>query len=154
MKITLYSFFIISIAISGCAGSNSIAHQEIKQGISGYIYIEKGNRMPNPGKQLNSPPGFATTVFIHPVTELNQLFPTTTAGLFQMIYTSSITSITTDSSGFFSVKLPTGKYSVFVKYEGGFYANWFNEKNQIAPVEVFENQVSKVKYTVSAGATY
>lgn len=154
MKAVLFIFFIISLVFSGCAGSNVVNKSIIQQGISGFILIEKGNRMPNPERPLTAPPGFATKVFIHPVTEMNQLFPSTTAGLFQMVNTPGIASITTDSTGFFSVALPAGKYSVFVKYKDGFYANWFNEKNQVAPVEVIENQVTKVKYTVSAGATY
>jgi hypothetical protein len=41
-----------------------------------------------------------------------------------------------------------------VQYENGFYANWFNEKNQIGPAEVLENKVTKLKLLISAEATF
>lgn len=154
MKAIPSYFFLFFLAFVGCAGSSQIKNSPIQQGIQGNILIEKGNRMPDPDNSVPGPPGFATTVFFHPVTELQQLTPTAIVGLFQHINTKCVDSVATDATGYFSLLLPAGRYSVFVKYKDGFYANWLNEKNQVAPVEVIENQVTKVKYTISAGATY
>jgi hypothetical protein len=93
-------------------------------------------------------------VFIHSVTEVTQLTKLATPGLYQSVNTPAVASATTDSTGYFSVSLPPGTYSIFVKYGEGFYANWFNEKNQVSPVEVLEQKVTKVKLIVSAGASY
>lgn len=147
-------FFVFFLGFAGCAGSNQIKNTPIQQGIEGFILIERGNRMPDPDKPASSPQGFATTVFFYPVTELNQLTPTATTGLFQPFKTKSIDSVSTDATGYFSISLPAGKYSIFVKYKDGLYANWFNEKNQVSPVEVSDHKISTVKFTVSAGATY
>jgi len=154
MKAVLAFFFIISFTFSGCAGSQTAQQSAIEQGISGYILLEKGNRMPAPDKPTSTPQGLKTMVFIHPVTEVNQLTRLATPGLYQSLNTPAVASTTTDSTGFFAVSLPAGKYSIFVKYAEGVYANWFNEKNQVSPVEVLEHKVTTVKLTVSAGASY
>ena len=154
MKAVLAFFFIISFAFFGCAGSQTAQQSAIEQGISGYILQEKGNRMPSPDKPASTPQGLQTVVFIHPVTDVNQLAKLSTPGLYQAVNTPAVASATTDSTGFFSVSLPPGTYSIFVKYGEGVYANWFNEKNQVSPVEVLEQKVTKVKLIVSAGASY
>jgi hypothetical protein len=154
MKAVLLSFFIISLAFFGCGGTQTAQKVAIEQGISGYILQEKGNRMPSPDKPASTPQGLKTMVFIHPVTEVTQLTKLATPGLYQSVNTPAVASATTDSTGYFSVSLPPGTYSIFVKYGEGVYANWFNEKNQVSPVEVLEQKVTKVKLIVSAGASY
>jgi hypothetical protein len=154
MKAVLLSFFIISLAFFGCGGTQTAQKVAIEQGIAGYILEEKGNRMPSPDRPLSAPKGLKTLVFIYPVTDITQLTQLSTSGLYKAISTPPQATTTTDSTGYFSVALPTGAYSVFVKYGEGIYANWFNEKNQVSPVEVKEQKVTTVKLTVSAGASY
>jgi len=154
MKAVLLSFFIISVAISGCAGSHTSSNAAIKQGISGNVYIEKGNHMPSPDKPIDPPKGLKTQVFIHEITSVSQLRSTETPGLYTLIPTPLVASAYTDSTGYFSISLEPGSYSVFVKYQEGYYANWFNEKNQVAPVVVVADSVTKVNLKVTIGATY
>ncbi|MBU3744296.1 MAG: carboxypeptidase regulatory-like domain-containing protein [Sediminibacterium sp.] len=154
MKAVLLSFFIISVAISGCAGSHSSSNAPIKQGISGYLFIEKGNRMPSPDKPIDPPKGLKTQVFIHEVTNVLQLKSGEIPGLYSLIPTPLVATASSDSTGFFTIDLEPGSYSVFVKYQDGFYANWFNEKNQVTPVVVTKGSVTKVSLKVSIGATY
>ena len=110
--------------------------------------------MPSPDKPADSPKGLKTQVFIHEVTSLSQVKPSETPGLYSLINTPLIASTTSDSTGFFTISLEPGSYSVFVKYQDGFYANWFNEKNQVAPVVVTEGAFTKINLKVSIGATY
>ena len=154
MKPVLLSFFIISLAFYGCGGTQTAQKAAIEQGIAGYILEEKGNRMPSPDRPLSAPKGLKTQVFFYPVTDITQLTQLTTPGLYQVISTPPQATTTTDSTGFFSVSLPPGTYSIFVKHREGFYANWFNEKNQVSPVEVLAHKVTTVKLIVSAGASY
>ena len=154
MKADLAFFFIFSLAFLGCGGSKSTQKSAIEQGISGYILQEKGNRMPSPDQPVSAPQGLKTMVFIHPVTDVNLLTKLATPGFYQSINTPAVASISSDSTGFFSVSLPPGTYSIFVKHREGFYANWFNEKNQVSPVEVLAHKVTTVKLIVSAGASY
>ena len=154
MKPVLLSFFIISLAFWGCGGTQTAQKAAIEQGIAGYILEEKGNRMPSPDRPLSAPKGLKTQVFFYPVTDITQLTQLTTPGLYQVISTPPQATTTTDSTGFFSVSLPPGTYSIFVKHREGFYANWFNEKNQVSPVEVLAHKVTTVKLIVSGGASY
>jgi len=154
MKAVLLTFFIISLAIYGCAGSHTSSNAQIREGISGYISIEKGNRMPSPDMPVDPPKGLKTQVFIHEITSISQLKSTETSGLYALIPTPLVASTFTDSTGYFSISLKPGSYSVFVKYQEGFYANWFNEKNQVAPVVVVADSVTKVNIKVTIGATY
>ena len=154
MKPVLLSFFIISLAFWGCGGTQTAQKAAIEQGIAGYILEEKGNRMPSPDRPLSAPKGLKTQVFFYPVTDITQLTQLTTPGLYQVISTPPQATTTTDSTGYFSVSLPPGTYSIFVKYGEGIYANWFNEKNQVSPVEVLEQKVTTVKLIVSVGASY
>jgi len=154
MKPVLLSFFIISLAFWGCGGTQTAQKAAIEQGIAGYILEEKGNRMPSPDRPLSAPKGLKTQVFFYPVTDITQLTQLTTPGLYQVISTPPQATTTTDSTGYFSVALPPGIYSIFVKYGDGIYANWFNEKNQVSPVEVLEQKITTVKLMVSAGASY
>ena len=154
MKPVLLSFFIISLAFYGCGGTQTAQKAAIEQGIDGYILEEKGNRMPSPDRPLSAPKGLKTQVFFYPVTDITQLTQLTTPGLYQVISTPPQATTTTDSTGYFSVSLPPGTYSIFVKYGEGIYANWFNEKNQVSPVEVLAHKVTTVKLIVSGGASY
>ena len=154
MKPVLLSFFIISLAFYGCGGTQTAQKAAIEQGIDGYILEEKGNRMPSPDRPLSAPKGLKTQVFFYPVKDITQLTQLTTPGLYQVISTPPQATTTTDSTGYFSVSLPPGTYSIFVKYGEGIYANWFNEKNQVSPVDVLEHKVTTVKLIVSASASY
>lgn len=154
MKPILFIFFIGLFLSLSCGSSRHLNEQKIQQGLEGVVQIVKGDRMPSPDIPLAEPAGYPTTVYIHRLTEVSQLRKMNKAGLYAQIPTELVTSITTDSSGHFVVELPPGEYSVFVKYDNGFYANWFNEKNQIGPAVVLEKKLTMLKLLVSADATF
>jgi hypothetical protein len=52
------------------------------------------------------------------------------------------------------VALQPGKYSLFTKKDNLFYANIFDGKNNIAPIEVLPKALSKVEIKVDFDATY
>lgn len=154
MKPILFIFFIVLFTSLSCANSRQPNGQNIQQGIDGVVQIVKGDRMPSPDLPPAEPAGYATTVYIHQLTAASQLRKSDKTGLYTDIPTPLVATVKTDATGHFAVELPPGQYSVFVQYENGFYANWFNEKNQIGPAEVQENKVTKLKFVVSAGATF
>jgi hypothetical protein len=137
-----------------CSNSRQLTGQKIQQGIEGIVQIVKGDRMPSPDLPLATPAGYATTVYIHGLTAASQLRKADKTGWYTSIPTPLVATVKTDSTGHFAVELPPGQYSIFVQYENGFYANWFNEKNQIGPAEVLENKVTKLKLLISAEATF
>jgi hypothetical protein len=154
MKPILFIFFIVMLSALSCSNSRQLTGQKIQQGIEGIVQIVKGDRMPSPDLPLAAPAGYATTVYIHQLTAASQLRKADKTGWYTSIPTPLVATVKTDSTGHFAVELPPGQYSIFVQYENGFYANWFNEKNQIGPAEVFENKVTKLKLLISAEATF
>jgi hypothetical protein len=154
MKPILFIFFIVMLSALSCSNSRQLTGQKIQQGIEGIVQIVKGDRMPSPDLPLAAPAGYATTVYIHQLTAASQLRKADKTGWYTSIPTPLVATVKTDSTGHFAVELPPGQYSIFVQYENGFYANWFNEKNQIGPAEVLENKVTKLKLLISAEATF
>jgi hypothetical protein len=154
MKPILFIFFIVMLSALSCSNSRQLTGQKIQQGIEGIVQIVKGDRMPSPDLPLAAPAGYATTIYIHQLTAASQLRKADNTGWYTSIPTPLVATVKTDSTGHFAVELPPGQYSIFVQYENGFYANWFNEKNQIGPAEVFENKVTKLKLLISAEATF
>jgi hypothetical protein len=154
MKPILFIFFIVMLSALSCSNSRQLTGQKIQQGIEGIVQIVKGDRMPSPDLPLAAPAGYATTIYIHQLTAASQLRKADKTGWYTSIPTPLVATVKTDSTGHFAVELPPGQYSIFVQYENGFYANWFNEKNQIGPAEVLENKVTKLKLLISAEATF
>jgi hypothetical protein len=108
--------------------------------------------MPSPGVTQAAPKGIETTIYIYELTNLSQVQGT--APFYKIIGAKFIQSITSDSLGHFAAELPPGSYSLFTKVDEQFYANSFDEKNNIAAVTVKENKVSEVNITISAKASY
>jgi hypothetical protein len=154
MKPILFIFFIVMLSALSCSNYRQLTGQKIQQGIEGIVQIVKGDRMPSPDLPLAAPAGYATTIYIHQLTAASQLRKADKTGWYTSIPTPLVATVKTDSTGHFAVELPPGQYSIFVQYENGFYANWFNEKNQIGPAEVLENKVTKLKLLISAEATF
>jgi hypothetical protein len=154
MKSILFIFLCGIFLSLSCGNSRQLNEQKIQQGLEGIVQIVKGDRMPSPDVPLAEPAGYPTTVYIHRLTEVSQLRKLNKDGLYANVPTPLVASVKTDSLGHFAVELPPGEYSVFVQYENGFYANWFNEKNQIGPALVQEKKLTRLKLLISADATF
>lgn len=154
MKQILFLVFIFSLTFLGCNTAKNQGSVAIKQGISGYTFETKGNQMPMKGAAQKMTKRVACSVLIYAPTTLAEVTPTKTAGLYDAILTKPITSVDTDSIGHFSVPLPVGKYSLFIKMGNQFYANSFDQFNNIALVEVLPGAFTEVKLTINKAATY
>ena len=75
-------------------------------------------------------------------------------GFFKDIQTPLVTKVLSKPDGSFKLRLPPGKYSVFVKEEDGLFANLFDKNNAINPVTVKEKQYSWLPINVDYKAAY
>jgi len=125
-----------------------------KQGISGFVYRISGNQMPSRNRPAAQPPGIQTTLFIYEVTNIKDVTRKETSSFYYSINKKLIVTVHSDSTGHFLVQLPIGLYSVFTKVNRLFYANTFDEKNNIAPVKVEKGKISVIKIKMDAGAIY
>ena len=118
------------------------------QGIEGTVFVASGNQMPAPGRPRPVPRGIQTTVFIYALTNIRQVTRVGQSAYYSAVPTKLIHAVETDSLGHFSVSLPVGRYSVFTKKGGLFYASIFDSENNIAPVEVVEGKMSRADCTI------
>jgi hypothetical protein len=152
MRTILAVFYLYVVLFNWCCAPKLSSSNNISQGISGYVKEVRGNQMPSPDIARAAPKGIETTIYVYELTNLSQVQGT--APFYKTIGTKFIQSITSDSLGHFAAELPAGSYSLFTKLDEQFYANSFDEKNNIAAVTVEENKVSEVNITISAKASY
>ncbi len=126
----------------------------VKQGITGFVYLESGNRMPMKGAEPQKARGLSTTIYIYEATSLDQVSRIGMTPFYTAIRTRAITRVLSDSTGAFTVGLAPGIYSLFVKQGNRFYANAFDTNNTIAPVTVEKEKLTKAIITVNSSATY
>ncbi|MCG2617860.1 carboxypeptidase-like regulatory domain-containing protein [Terrimonas sp. NA20] len=125
-----------------------------RSGMKGHVYLVKGNQMPSPDRPPSTPQGFETELFIYELTNLEQVTRVGSTSFYSQINTPLVKTIKTDASGAFSIKLPPGNYSLFVKKDGNFYANLFDAKNNIYPVEVLTGKYTDVEFRADYDAVY
>ncbi len=74
-------------------------------------------------------------------------------GFFLSISTNLVAELKSDNTGFYQQKLPPGKYSIFVKENGLFYADLFSEE-RIMPVDISENSIVKNQIDITYKAAF
>ncbi|MEO6916045.1 MAG: hypothetical protein ABI151_10665 [Chitinophagaceae bacterium] len=125
-----------------------------KSGIEGTVFKISGNQMPSPDRPPSAPKGIKATVLVYEITNISQVARKGQSAGYTSINTKLIQQIETKENGTFRIKLPPGKYSLFIKTENGFYANSFDAQNNIQPVEVVKKKMSKVELRLDNAAVY
>lgn len=110
--------------------------------------------MPSPNISPQKPKPFSTTVYIYETTNLKDVERIYTSSFYKTIKTKLITTVQSDSLGYFSAKLQQGKYSLFIKLNEVFYANLFDSENNIAPFSVETNKSTKITIKIDTNTTY
>ncbi|MBI2283355.1 MAG: carboxypeptidase regulatory-like domain-containing protein [Bacteroidetes bacterium] len=154
MKHILFLGFSGCLAILGCSSAKKFPSSVVTQGITGRITELTGNRMPMKDAEPDLPKPLLTTVFIYEPTHISQVTRTGTEPVYTAIATRLVASVETDSTGHFTVSLPVGSYSLFVKQGDRFYANLFDNNNHIALFPVEEGKLTQANLSVSNRASF
>jgi len=150
----LLSFLMFS-ALNGLMVFNSGIIENCRHsGIKGRVYLERGNRMPSPDQTPAPPKGIKTTLYIYPLTNINEVEREGVSAFYKKIPKEPVKEIETKKDGSFKIKLPPGRYSLFVKKGDLFYSNSFDEKNNIHPVEVAKGKMTEDVFKVNYDAVY
>ena len=123
-----------------------------QQGIEGHVYRVSGNQMPSPDLPRSKPAGMKTTLYIYELTNASQV--SQDGAFYKSISTKLVKEIPTDDSGYFKAPLKPGWYSLFVKKGDLFYANIFDDKNNIHPVEVKKGEWKEETFKADYDAVY
>jgi hypothetical protein len=124
------------------------------QGIEGHVYRISGNQMPSPDIKPSPLKGVRTTLYVYGLTNLSQVLRHDQGPFYESVQTRLIRKVETDSTGYFKIQLPVGRYSLFTKKGTLFFANWFDGNNNIAPVEVVAKKMTKVVFKIDYDASY
>lgn len=129
--------------------------KQIKQGISGQVIWLEGNLMPSIDQpDANTRQGKPVVREIHVYKLVNVKETESQDGFFIKVKGTPVKKSYSDASGNFSIPLPIGEYSVFVKEEQGLYANLFDGKYNVNPVVVNRNKITEIKLKIDYKAVY
>lgn len=134
----------------------SLCDRNVKQGVKGRVYFQRGNRMPSPtatdrpGKGI----GVARKIGFFELTKAEQAEEARQGGFFKNIKTRLLKETRSDAQGCFAVSLPPGIYSMMVWEEGFWYANSFTGDGRIMEVEVKEGEQTQVEFRINHSAVY
>jgi hypothetical protein len=151
MKQVLFCVFIVLLISVSCKTQKV---STVQSGIEGTVTEETGNQMPMVGGSAGAPKAFKTTVYIYDSTNISKVKQVGTSPLFLSVNTRLVQKLDTDEAGRFSAALPAGTYSVFVLKGGAFFANQFDEKNNIGICRVEVGKQTHIQIKVNTDATY
>jgi hypothetical protein len=124
----------------------------INQGLWGDVWFWKGDFMPF---------NFGTICQVHRKIYIYELTMMTNvvrskpySPFYSKINTNLVTTIESDTSGFFQVELEPGSYSLFVFEDTCFYSNLFDGNGAIFPVKIESGKVTEVRFDITYDATY
>ena len=121
------------------------------EGITGYVHVLKGNQMPMHGKAESAGRGTRCEVYIFPAVPVSNAVGT--SPLFSKISARLIAKVKTDSAGHYTVHVPPGRYSLFVKEDKGFFSNEIDD-GYFTPVNVQANQLTVKNINVTPQSTF
>lgn len=154
MKQILFLIFFIPALVSCCTIAKSSQISAVQQGISGWVTESKGNQMPMKGAEPMLNKGLQTIVYVYEATNISQVTRSNKTGVYTAIQTKRITTIQTDSLGAFTVVLPVGKYSLFIKTGEAYFANAFDQFNNICLIEVEAQKMTTAQLVMNSTASY
>lgn len=126
----------------------------IQQGIWGDIWFWEGDFMPVCMNGTITP--VVREVRIHELTHTDYVVRTSRpySAFYDEINTKLISTVCSDSDGFFEVNLPVGHYSLFVVEDTLFYSNSSDGYGNLSPVEVKDNEVVEIRFDITYKALY
>lgn len=145
----LFIIILTPIAIISCSMQKRL---QISQGAEGHITRLTGNQMPMKGRPQPKGKGIIADVVIYKATSVQQAqghIP-----LFTLVNGQPVAQTQSDSTGYYKVALPVGKYSVFVKVGEQFFAAETDGQGTLNPVEVTIRQIAQRNVVVNVGAAY
>ncbi len=150
----------LGLSIVTCLFVLTISCVRIPQGSSqsnffGHIYEQKFNNMPMVDKVKSKGRPMACTIYIYEPTKLNQIEDGLMPGpIVSKINSILVDSVHSDNTGAFSLYLKPGKYSVFVKYENGYYVPFYAGKDLVSIIETKQNEKTILDIEVKVNSSY
>ena len=147
--------FICFLALACVNQPTQKLQKQIQQGITGQVIWLEGNLMPSidhPDTKARRGKPVVREIHVYKLTNVKET--ESRNGFFTKIKGNLIKKSGSNESGYFSIQLPVGEYSIFIKEEQGLYANLFDGNNNINPVVVNKDKVTEIQVKVDYKAVY
>jgi len=125
-----------------------------RQGIKGQVFLVKGNQMPSPDIKPAAPTPLQTTIYVYELTNTSQVQQVPQSSFYSAINSKLVKQVMPDKKGYFKISLDPGNYSLFIKKGDLFYANLFDDKNNIAPITVEKKKFTEINIKADYDAVY
>jgi hypothetical protein len=132
----------------------SLCEKKISMGVRGKVMLQRGNMMPSPDGKPKVGNGVKREIGFFELTKTDQTIEGKGPGFYKMLQTKLFFRTSSDVDGCFAAELPPGKYSMFVKEEGQWYANSLGGEGEIFEVEVKMNEITPVTFNINHSAFY
>lgn len=130
----------------------TFGQKKLKQGIEGKVFWVEGNQMPGPGKAASPEMGIEREIVVYEATRMADV--KMEGVFFKEIATKMVAQFASRPNGSFKMRLPPGRYSVFVREPKGLYANLFDSNNFINPIIVKPKAFTWLTITIDYQAAY
>ena len=108
--------------------------------------------MPSPGRVPLPGQPVIREIAIYQLTNFSEVKSSGT--IFTDIKTALVAKTRSNAKGYFELALPVGQYSVFVVEKEGLYANYFNGKGSINPIDVLKDSLVNRDIYISNKAAF
>ena len=126
------------------------------QGICGTVLVKRGNYMPSPDSPPSNSNGTPAEreILIFPLLNMSQVDAGENGFINSVREATPVKTVKSGRNGTFCVNLPIGQYSVIVREPKGLYANLFDSKNNIFPVNVGKGKRIKITVEITHQAVF
>jgi hypothetical protein len=138
------------LLLTGCTGS-----EDGKTGtLEGTVIFWQGDFMPTNPTGTKTP--VVREVFIYEPTSISEVTPAhaVSDGFYSSIQTKLVATTMSDDSGHFSLILPAGQYSLFVRENGLYYSNDSDANGRIYPVTIISEETTTIEFDITYQATF
>lgn len=149
MKNWVSSSFLGLILLLGisCAG---VPKSSANLNFIGHVYEQKWNAMPMVDKPSSKGSPFSTMIYLYEPTKIDQIEGGMPGSpIVSRMNSRLVDSVRSDKTGAFLMYLKPGKYSLFIKYENGYYIPFFAGKDWVSIIEVKPNEITTMDFIVS-----
>lgn len=151
---------MLACLLSFCKGGKDVnssadsIDQSHNQGVKGTILFLSGNHMPSVGAPVvGDKQGVKRKLVAFPLLKMQDL--TQKESFFQRPSVQPVDSIFSSDDGSFKMPLPSGSYTLMVEEKDNlFYANQFDGKGNVFPVDVKTNIFNDITFKIDYNAAY
>lgn len=123
----------------------------IAQGAWGNVWFWEGDFMPFGWGNITP---VIRKVYAYQLTNLQQVDQVPYTPFYRRILSQVVDSAFSNSTGFFQISLPPGRYSFFVKEDSLFYANGYDGSGNILSATIKKDSVTQVQIDIDYKASF